>query len=219
MAELAAALEIGSEHPLADAIVKFAAETLGHSLEPLGAQNASPIKHGESAGARKVDWVMPAKDLTIIAGKGIVGWAASSGSWATLGSGLSAAAGPETPTKRSSAKPSPAKGPSLAKNPSPAKGGHASNRELKVVLGNKQMMADENVPISKAVDEYMRDMEVRVFHNHGLESGIEQCSECRCACDHRHLKGLFPRQLVHMPQSGHLSERQGAAVGRCGFTV
>ena len=31
--ELAAALEIESEHPLADAILKFAAETLGQTLE------------------------------------------------------------------------------------------------------------------------------------------------------------------------------------------
>ena len=47
----------------------------------------------------------------------------------------------------SPAKASPAKGP-------------GSNRDVKVVLGNKQMMADEGVAISKAVDDYMRDMEV-----------------------------------------------------------
>ena len=33
---------------------------------------------------------------------------------------------------------------------------------MKVVLGNKQMMADEGIAISKAVDDYMRDMEVSV---------------------------------------------------------
>ena len=33
-------------------------------------------------------------------------------------------------------------------------------QDVKVVLGNKQMMADEGVAISKAVDDYMRDMEV-----------------------------------------------------------
>ncbi len=37
VAELAAALEIESEHPLADAIIKFAAETLGHSMQTKGA--------------------------------------------------------------------------------------------------------------------------------------------------------------------------------------
>ena len=37
MAELAAALEIESEHPLADAVIKFAAETLGHSMQAQGA--------------------------------------------------------------------------------------------------------------------------------------------------------------------------------------
>lgn len=31
---------------------------------------------------------------------------------------------------------------------------------MKVVLGNKQMMADEGIAVSKAVDDYMRDMEV-----------------------------------------------------------
>jgi len=36
VAELSAALEIESEHPLADAIVKFAAETLGQSMQAPG---------------------------------------------------------------------------------------------------------------------------------------------------------------------------------------
>ena len=66
-----------------------------------------------------------------MAGKGIVGWAAAS----------------EQLGEQSPAKASPAKGP-------------GSSRDVKVVLGNKQMMADEGVPISKAVDDYMRDMEV-----------------------------------------------------------
>ena len=65
------------------------------------------------------------------AGKGIVGWAAAS----------------EQQGEKSPAKASPAKGP-------------GSSRDVKVVLGNKQMMADEGVAISKAVDDYMRDMEV-----------------------------------------------------------
>lgn len=66
-----------------------------------------------------------------MAGKGIVGWAAAS----------------EQLGEQSPAKASPAKGP-------------GSSRDVKVVLGNKQMMADEGVAISKAVDDYMRDMEV-----------------------------------------------------------
>lgn len=36
----------------------------------------------------------------------------------------------------------------------------ATPREVKVVLGNKAIMGDEGVPISKPVDDYMRDMEV-----------------------------------------------------------
>ena len=44
---------------------------------------------------------------------------------------------------------------------SPAKAAGA-DRDVKVVLGNKQMMADEGIAISKAVDDYMRDMEVSI---------------------------------------------------------
>ena len=69
--------------------------------------------------------------LCCVAGKGIVGWTASS----------------EPAGKKSSAKASPAKAA-------------GADRDVKVVLGNKQMMADEGVAISKAVDDYMRDMEV-----------------------------------------------------------
>jgi len=60
-----------------------------------------------------------------------VGWASSS----------------EAPAKNSPAKAFPPMGP-------------ASGRDVKVVLGNKQMMADEGIAISKGVDDYMRDMEV-----------------------------------------------------------
>ena len=67
-----------------------------------------------------------------MAGKGIVGWAASS----------------EPAGKKSPAKALPAKAA-------------GAGQDVKVVLGNKQMMADEGIAISKAVDDYMRDMEVR----------------------------------------------------------
>jgi hypothetical protein len=49
-------------------------------------------------------------------------------------------------------------GPELSRSPIKPKEGP---QDAKVVLGNKQMMADEGIPISKAVDDYMRDMEVR----------------------------------------------------------
>lgn len=32
--------------------------------------------------------------------------------------------------------------------------------DIKVVVGNKALMAEEDITIGKAVDEYMRDMEV-----------------------------------------------------------
>ena len=66
------------------------------------------------------------------------------------------AAASEQPGEQSPAKASPAKGP-------------GSSRDVKVVLGNKQMMADEGVPISKAVDDYMRDMEVGSSSIRGVE--------------------------------------------------
>ncbi len=49
-------------------------------------------------------------------------------------------------------------GPEISASPIKGKEGP---QDAKVVLGNKQMMADEGIPITKAVDEYMRDMEVR----------------------------------------------------------
>ena len=48
---------------------------------------------------------------------------------------------------------------------------------MKVVLGNKQMMADENIPVSKDVDEYMRDMEVRGFTQSQLQTGFKERSD------------------------------------------
>ena len=33
---------------------------------------------------------------------------------------------------------------------------------VKVVVGNKKMMAQENIVVSQAVDDYMREMEVRI---------------------------------------------------------
>jgi hypothetical protein len=46
--------------------------------------------------------------------------------------------------------------------------GKEGPQDVKVVLGNKQMMADEGITVSKPVDEYMRDMEVRfpTIHHH-----------------------------------------------------
>lgn len=133
--ELAAALEIESEHPLADAIIKFAAETLGHSMQAQGAwlmhalylylqtllrqqSKSATNNHARtsrpesqlpgvgfvameggrvypcvaacagspnkatarmnraaadgSIAARRVDWVRPAKDTTIVAGESMM---------------------------------------------------------------------------------------------------------------------------------------------------
>jgi hypothetical protein len=40
----------------------------------------------------------------------------------------------------------------------------SSPTQVKVVVGNKKMMAQEDVIVSPAVDDYMREMEVRSAH-------------------------------------------------------
>lgn len=51
----------------------------------------------------------------------------------------------------------------LGSGPAPGKS-HAkeaaSHNDIKVVVGNKTLMVEEDITISKSVDEYMRDMEV-----------------------------------------------------------
>ena len=47
--------------------------------------------------------------------------------------------------------------------PAPARAvgsGESTLHDIKVVVGNKALMAEEGITISKPVDEYMRDMEV-----------------------------------------------------------
>lgn len=40
--------------------------------------------------------------------------------------------------------------------------GTSTLHDVKIVVGNKAIMAEEGIAISKTVDEYMRDMEVRL---------------------------------------------------------
>ncbi|KAK9916964.1 hypothetical protein WJX75_009286 [Coccomyxa subellipsoidea] len=125
---LAAALEVQSEHPLASAVINFAAEGLGYGQQRVGggAKVSASAKGAATSQARRLDWVRPAKDVLSIAGKGVLGWVVA--------------------------------GPELSRSPIKPKEGP---QDAKVVLGNKQMMADEGIPISKAVDDYMRDMEAK----------------------------------------------------------
>ena len=68
--------------------------------------------------------------------------------WVTLGDGqqwhasgaASSDASPGSPTRRSQ-----------------------KARQVRVTMGNKQMMRGEDVAISQAVDDYMREMEVRLL--------------------------------------------------------
>ncbi|EIE26688.1 heavy metal P-type ATPase [Coccomyxa subellipsoidea C-169] len=123
---LAAALEVQSEHPLASAVINFAAEGLGIGQQQVGGGAKVTAGTKGAPAARRLDWVRPAKDVLSVAGKGVLGWVAV--------------------------------GPEISRSPIKGKEGP---RDVKVILGNKQMMADEGIPISKAVDDYMRDMEAK----------------------------------------------------------
>ena len=165
VAALAAALEANSEHPLAAAIVAFAAARLGRAPAPSpGKAGLEPRMSDGGGAARRVDWVRPAQDVESEPGKGIRGWVAPG----------EAAAAP-TPPHASPAKPgagglmshvgrSPAaaprapgaaraggKGTGLGSGPAP---------DVKVVVGNKQMLALEGLAVPQAVDEWMREREV-----------------------------------------------------------
>ena len=41
--------------------------------------------------------------------------------------------------------------------------GESPMHDVKIVVGNKALMGEEGITISKSVDEYMRDMEVKTF--------------------------------------------------------
>jgi hypothetical protein len=70
VAALAAALEANSEHPLASAILAFAAARLGAAGRlpgGAGAVAAPDPARGKGGGgvARRVDWVRPAQDVEV----------------------------------------------------------------------------------------------------------------------------------------------------------
>ena len=69
----------------------------------------------------------------------------------------------------------------LAQKKSPTKD-LSDSSDVKVVLGNKHMMADNGIAVSKAVDEYMRDMEVRALAVHAaaadclIDGSLQRCT-------------------------------------------
>lgn len=67
VAALAAALEANSEHPLAAAIVAFAAARLGRAPAPSpGKAGLEPRMSDGGGAARRVDWVRPAQDVQVM---------------------------------------------------------------------------------------------------------------------------------------------------------
>ncbi|KAK9841413.1 hypothetical protein WJX74_005280 [Apatococcus lobatus] len=179
--QLACALESSSEHPLAQAILSFTAGRLTvsqpeTSLEQDLAQAAleaeeeratpqdeaaaemQPIlsRHANAAGSRSqqrvqnLDWIRACSDVEPLPGKGMVGWVAHASAGGSTGSN---AAAPGSPRHRKGGSPRAGQGDSSrAESPSrPA--------EVRVVVGNKRLMADESIPVPHDVDEYMREKE------------------------------------------------------------
>ena len=114
---------------------------------------------------------LPARDVEVVVGRGISGWvplAAPGTSSSGSGSGSSALEAPAAlfalQVDANVLATTPRAGSSSAAG---AGGGGGSPRkasdagtEVQVVVGNKRMMAEHDVAVSRAVDDYMRDMEV-----------------------------------------------------------
>lgn len=143
---LAAAVETCSEHPLAGAVLQFAAAHLAVPVASLDADltaglnqleepsEASQLLPSPTKAQRQssptvtaTDWLQPATDVEVEEGKGIKGFVARPG---------------QQPQPR-------------AVSPSKRK----QRALVKVVVGNKKMMAQEAIVVSQAVDDYMREME------------------------------------------------------------
>ncbi|KAL3154215.1 hypothetical protein ABBQ32_013720 [Trebouxia sp. C0010 RCD-2024] len=146
---LAAAVEACSEHPLASAVLHFAAARLDVGRDPTpgsfdaelaaglqqleGGGESTPLVVGTPSSSRAkrqrspvaTDWLQPATDIQVEEGKGIKGFVARPGQQARSVS----------PTKRK------------------------QQALVKVTVGNKKMMAQEGIAVSQTVDDYMREME------------------------------------------------------------
>ena len=188
VAALAAALEANSEHPLAAAIVAFAAARLGQTPAPSPGKGGLETRMSDGGGAsRRVDWVRPAKDVESEPGKGIRGWVAPGESAAMpslhhspakIGAAKSGAAAPApgalgyVMSHVGRAPPAAARLPVAARAGGKGAGlGSGPAPDVKVVVGNKQMLALEGMAVPQTADEWMREREVC-------------CHVCRqrCAC-------------------------------------
>lgn len=85
------------------------------------------------------------------AGKGMVGWVACGPAGGATGP---AAAAPGSPRQRKGGSPRAGQREGL-RTESPTR-----PAEVRVVVGNKRLMADERIPVPHEVDEYMREKEV-----------------------------------------------------------
>lgn len=104
-----------------------------------------------------------------LAGKGIVGWVNSAFAETPehLGNGTHRSDESSQSTKSQAAIP-------------------LEGRDVKIVVGNKAMMLEADIPISSAVDEYMREMEVHfvepLFHMFGKSSPRSRTGTSRGYC-------------------------------------
>lgn len=140
---LAAAVEACSEHPLASAVLQFAAARLAGPPASLDAELTAGLDHleGDSESSKLLgspskaqrqqrspvatDWLQAATDIDVQEGKGIKGFVAKPGQ--------------------------------QARSVSPSK--RKQKALVKVTVGNKKMMAQEGISVSQTVDDYMREME------------------------------------------------------------
>ncbi|KAK9809274.1 hypothetical protein WJX73_000048 [Symbiochloris irregularis] len=174
--ELAAAVEHASEHPLAAAVMEYAERVLTGPSRPASAERSresldldreDSLHWGSSAApsmattprfgrrARRTDWIRMVRDAEPNPGKGIKGWVEP-------GPGYSRPKGLVAQQEHRQVQNGWASlmgFDSNSQQQQQRQPGIPEPREVRVVAGNKHMMADEGMSVPAEVDDYMRKME------------------------------------------------------------
>eukprot|EP00884_Botryococcus_braunii_P009380 jgi/Botrbrau1/18443/Bobra.0072s0030.1 len=177
---LAAAVEAHSEHPLAMAVLNYASACLGMTKK-LDSTNGGTRRpdglSGTSGMERDVSWVRPANDVDVYPGMGVRGWVEPSlelrKAAVEKAAREAASLSRQAQTKPlASAKASrgwldlllfdSSLGSSGSESPAEAalrQPPGNSPRQVKVVVGNKKLMVQEDIVVPPPVDDFMREME------------------------------------------------------------
>lgn len=134
-------------------------EDLAGDLQPLlsrGADGVVTVTTSSSTGSSRKAAAprIPAKDVEVVVGQGICGWVPLDAGLLAAPSALAALQLEEGPGAQRVQRAQQA-----ARSAQRAQQGQQP-LEVKVVVGNKRMMADNGVAIPQAAEAYMRDMEV-----------------------------------------------------------